>query len=178
MSQIFDYIFLKDKKVKEINIESITNSLEIGKHEFVGETDLCETGIVRDLFIGELNNGTIILGNEITYKMIHESEIRNNFLNEFPDCEIYSKSYDDRVMVFGFVLGINGEFICAKEGGDGTFSEGTSTQMEEELRANNEDFDEHVITYKLMEKFEEQYLGKLINNFDCREIKLLKYQKN
>lgn len=80
-------------------------------------------------------------------------------------------------MVFGFVLGINGEFICAKEGGDGYFSEGELTQLEKELRANNEESDEHVITYKLMEKYEKQYLGKSINDFDCREIKLLKYQK-
>ena len=178
MSQIFDYIFLKDKKVKEINIESVTTSLEIGKHEFVGETDLCETGIVRNLFIGEVNNGTIILGNGITYKMIHESEIRNNFLKEFPDCEIYSKAYDDRVMVFGFVLGINGEFICAREGGDGSFTEGSSTQLEEEIRSNNKEFDEQDITYKLMQKFEEQYLGKSIDKFDCKEVKLLKYQSN
>ena len=178
MSQIFDYIFLKDKKVKEIKIESITTSLEIGDHEYVGETDLCETGIVRDLFIGELNNGAIIFGNGITYKMIHESETRNKFLKEFPDCEIFSKSWDDRVMVFGFVLGVNGDFICAKEGGDGIFSEGQTTQLEEEIRKNSEETDEHVITHKIMEKFEEQYLGKSINNFDCREVKLLKYQSN
>ncbi len=178
MSQIFDYIFLKGKKIKEIKIESLTTALEIGKHEFVGETDLCETGIVRDLFIGELNNGTIIFGNGITFKMIHESGTRDNFLKEFPDCEIFSKSYDDRVMVFGFVLGINGEFVCAKEGGDGIFSEGSSTLLEEELRTNNQEFDEHIITYKLMEKFEEQYLGKSIDKFDCKEIKLLKYQTN
>ncbi len=176
MSLIFDYIFLKDKKVEEINIETLTTSLDIGKHEFVGETDLCETGIVRNLFIGSINKGTIILGNGISYKMIHESEIRNNFLKEFQDCEIYSKTYDDRVMVFGFVLGINGEFICAKEGGEENFSEGTSTLLEEELRASNEGFDENMITYKLMERFEEKYLGKSLDNFDCSEIKLLKYQ--
>ena len=110
--------------------------------------------------------------------MIHESETRNKFLKEFPDCEIFSKSWDDRVMVFGFVLGVNGDFICAKEGGDGIFSEGQTTQLEEEIRKNSEETDEHVITHKIMEKFEEQYLGKSINNFDCREVKLLKYQKS
>ena len=101
---MFDYIFLKDKKVKEIKVETVTTVLEIGEQELLGETDLCETGIVRDLFIGEINNGTIIFGNGISYKMIHENEVRDNFLQEFPDCEIFAKSYDDRVMVFGFFL--------------------------------------------------------------------------
>jgi len=178
MSQIFDYIYLKDKRVKEVKSESVTAALEIGKHEFVSETDLCEPGIVRDLFIGEINNGTIIFGNGITYKMIHKSTNRNNFLLEFPDCEIFSKAYDDRVMIFGFALGKNGKFICAREGGDGSFTEGSTTKLEEEIRLNNKEFDEQDITYKLMQKFEEQYLGKSIDKFDCKEIKLLKYQSN
>ncbi|GAA3514767.1 hypothetical protein GCM10022393_30870 [Aquimarina addita] len=178
MSQITDYIFLKDKKVTEIKIESITTVLEIEHHDFSNETDLCETGIVRDLFIGEINNGTIIFGNGITYKMIHNDEIRKNFLKEFSDCEIFSKSYDDRVMVFGFALGINGKFICAKECGDGIFSEGSQTLFEKEIRENQEEIDETIIVFDLIKKFEELYLGKSIEEFNCNEIKLLKYIKN
>ena len=88
MSQIFDYIFRKDKKIQEIEIESVTTALDIGKHEFVKETDMCETGIVRDLFIGAINSGVIIFGNGITYKMIHESEIRAKFFKEFSDAYV------------------------------------------------------------------------------------------
>jgi len=177
MSQIFDYIFLKGKDSADVDTELITSNLEIEKHELVGETDLCQTGIVRNIFIGEINDGTIIFGNGITYKMIHDSKIRDNFLKGFDNCEVFSKSYDDRVMVFGFVLGINGEFICAKEGGDGIFSEGETTLFEEELRSIEEEVDEHVITYKLMEKFEKHYLGQQIEDFNCKEIKLMEYQR-
>ncbi|QDO94240.1 hypothetical protein FNB79_09740 [Formosa sediminum] len=177
MSQIADYIFLKDKKIKELNIESITTILEIGNHDFSSETNLCETGIVRDLFIGEINNGTIILGSEIAYKMIHNNEIRKDFLKEFSDCEIFSKAYDDRVMVFGFSLGINGEFVCAKECGDGIFSEGSQTLFEKEIRENQEEINETIIIFDLIKKFEVLYLGKPIDDFNCNEIKLLKYIK-
>ena len=176
MSQTFDYIYLKDKKIEEIKVERVTASLEIGQHELIGETTLCETGIVRDLFIGEINNGVIIFGQVITYKLTYYSEIRNNFLKEFPDCEIFAKSYNDRVMGYGFVLAINGEFICAKEAGENSYTEGSTTPLEEEIRANEKETEEYRIIYNLMQKFEEQYLGYFIHDFDCTKIKLLKYQ--
>jgi len=177
---MYNYIFLKDKTTDDLNVELVAPLLKLEQYNFAGETNMCETGIVRDLYIGDISDGAIIFGDIITYNLIHDKEMRHNFLKAFDDCEIYAKMYDDRVGSEGFFLAKNGTFICARESADEEgaedHTEGNSNQFIEETRANNYGLDESMFTYDINKKLEKKYLGQSLDDFDCQSVMLLKYK--
>lgn len=187
MSMMYDYYFIKgDRKIQRKHLEVLFD-VEI-KEQFE-ESDLCDTGIVRDYYLGSVNGGTLILGPSISYFLTYDEGLKHRIVELIGDDEIFCKFYDDRVMSFGFVLLKNGVVSRISGYTEEVLSVGEVTDIEKEvylstmvdgvdLEIGDDGIHEDVAQEVLMQsisRYETYYFGCPFESLECKNVKLEKY---
>ena len=163
---------------EELELEDVIFALSIGSTEYVGKVKRYP-GRVRDLYIGKINGGTLVLNASI-FHLICDERKREKFLMFFPDDFIYSDMYDGRNGAHGFLRIERGAIKLLRLFDDKEASVGKYNEFEE--RVIEEKIEEYIISGKsrswavnkvrnslpllLMDKYQELHLGDTLWNLN------------